>query len=51
MSNLADNTTEDTLRFYFENRKRSGGGDVADVTLDMAAGVAWVVFKETDGKT
>ena len=42
------NTTEDALRYYFENHK-SGGGDVSSVELNIKDGWALVYFENPDG--
>ena len=42
------NTTEDALRYYFENHKR-GGGDVSSVELNIKDGWALVYFENPDG--
>ena len=43
-------TTKDSILNYFENKRRSGGGEVETVDLRHKAGVAYVTFKDTDGK-
>ena len=42
-------TSNDTLMFYFENRKRSGGGETEHVDVNREDGVALVTFKEEGG--
>ena len=44
---LAQNTTEDALQNYFENTKRSGGGDVEEV--DMKGDWARIKFESPEG--
>uniref|UniRef100_A0ABM0M7L8 Poly [ADP-ribose] polymerase 14-like n=1 Tax=Saccoglossus kowalevskii TaxID=10224 RepID=A0ABM0M7L8_SACKO len=44
--NLPENITKDTIEFYFENQKKSGGGDVEEVTLDHEKHVAVVYFED-----
>ena len=41
-------TTEDALRYYFENHK-SGGGGVSNVELNIKGGWALVYFENPDG--
>lgn len=45
-----DNTvSEDALRLYFANKKRSGGGDISIFNLDREKGFAHISFKEKEG--
>ena len=41
--------TEETLELFFENTKRSGGGDIVRITLDPNTGSATILFEEADG--
>ena len=41
-------TTEDALRYYFENHN-NGGGDVSSVELNRKDGLALVYFENPDG--
>ncbi|KAL5022025.1 hypothetical protein ScPMuIL_001180 [Solemya velum] len=41
--------SSDTLLYYFENRKRSGGGEIE--TIDYKDGVALITFKEESAVT
>ena len=43
-------TTKDSILNYFENKRRSGGGEVETVDLRLEAGVAFVTFKDIGGK-
>ena len=43
-------TTKDSILNYFENKRRSGGGEVETVDLRHEAGVAFVTFKDIGGK-
>ncbi|XP_046555938.1 protein mono-ADP-ribosyltransferase PARP14-like isoform X3 [Haliotis rubra] len=45
---LSDTLGEETLLFYFENRRRSGGGDVDLVEIDRDSATALVHFKQGD---
>ncbi|XP_046562803.1 protein mono-ADP-ribosyltransferase PARP14-like isoform X2 [Haliotis rubra] len=45
---LSDTLGEETLLFYFENRRRSGGGEVDVVEIDRDSATALVHFKEGD---
>ena len=49
VAGLAANTTEDSILNYFENKRRSGGGEVETVELRSDTGVAFVTFKDGDG--
>ncbi|CAG2228086.1 PARP10_14_15 [Mytilus edulis] len=46
VTNLPVETTEENLRLFFENERRSGGGDVDDVTYDSNNASAVVTFVE-----
>ncbi|CAC5399477.1 unnamed protein product [Mytilus coruscus] len=46
VTNLPVETTEENLRLFFENKRRSGGGDVDDVTYDSHNASAIVTFVE-----
>ncbi|XP_070210414.1 protein mono-ADP-ribosyltransferase PARP14-like isoform X2 [Littorina saxatilis] len=45
---LALNTSEETISYYFENKRRSGGGPVKDVQYSEGSGVAIITFEEAD---
>ncbi|XP_077991160.1 protein mono-ADP-ribosyltransferase PARP14-like isoform X2 [Glandiceps talaboti] len=46
VSNLPKHVSEDTVQLYFESTKRSGGGEVQDVEIDMERKAAFVFFKD-----
>lgn len=46
---LPDDFDEDFLSLYFENKRRSGGGDVE--SLERCGNKVVVVFKEAERKT
>ena len=50
VTGLASNTTEDSVWSYFGNKRRSGGGEVETVELLSDTGMAFVTFKDVDGK-
>ena len=50
VAGLPASTTKDSILNYFENKRRSGGGEVETVDLRLEAGVAFVTFKDIDGK-
>ncbi|XP_053407521.1 protein mono-ADP-ribosyltransferase PARP14-like [Mercenaria mercenaria] len=38
--------SEDTLQFYFENKRRSGGGEIVSFSMQRDKGYAHITFKE-----
>ena len=44
---ISKNTTEDALLNYFENNRRSGGGQVDEVKI--TGNTAWVKFESSEG--
>lgn len=44
-------TTEEEIKDFFKNRKKSGGGDVEKVEYDKSTHTAVIWFKEDDGMT
>ena len=46
---ISNEHTEDLLRCYFENQKRSGGGDVEDVYFDEYNNSAMITFSDQQG--
>ncbi|CAG2237686.1 unnamed protein product [Mytilus edulis] len=48
VTKLPSDTTEDGLRFFFENRRKFGGGDVQDVEYDEDTRTAIVTFEEDE---
>ncbi len=50
VTGLTANTTKDSIWNYFENERRSGGGEVETVDLRSDTGVAFVTFKDVYGK-
>ena len=47
---LSISTSNDTLVNYFENYRRSGGGDVVEVTLDSKTRTFFVTFENPEGQ-
>ena len=43
ISNLKPSTSTDTVQFYFENTKRSNGGEIEKVQM-LDDGVSYLVF-------
>ena len=50
ITGLAAKTTKDSILNYFENKRRSGGGDVESVDFQSDTGLAFVTFVDVDGK-
>ncbi|XP_052771711.1 protein mono-ADP-ribosyltransferase PARP14-like [Mya arenaria] len=51
VTGFTEAVTDDTLRDYFENKRKSGGGDIVDVQVDREEGVAHITFKhDSDAK-
>ena len=50
VTGLPASTTKDSILNYFENERRSGGGEVETVDLNLEAGVAFVTFMDIGGK-
>lgn len=49
VSLLPPNITEDFITDFFENSRRSGGGDVEDVAYDEKTNTAIITFKDPAG--
>ena len=50
ITGLAAKTTKDPILNYFENKHRSGGGEVESVDFRSDTGVAFVTFADVNGK-
>ncbi|XP_076461058.1 uncharacterized protein LOC143293737 [Babylonia areolata] len=48
---LAPVTTKDTVMWYFENKRRSGGGVIDDLQYVEGSGVASVTFRDAEAMT
>lgn len=49
ISGISSSTTEDAVWNYFENSRRSGGGEVKNIELNAHAGEAVITFLEVKG--
>lgn len=49
VSKIPQNASEDTVRFFFENKRKSGGGDIEDLDYDTETHTAIITFEEEDG--
>ena len=47
---LKMSTSEDMLLYYFENQRRSGGGEVKEVSQDRKKSVFLVTFQNPEGE-
>ena len=50
VSGISSETSKDFLTIFFENRHRSGGGDIEHVEFDDNDGTAVITFEEADSK-
>ena len=50
VSGLGPKTSEETIVMYFENKRRSDGGPVADIQFEEGSGTAIVTFEEAEGE-
>ena len=50
ITGLTAQSTEDSIRNYFENERRSGGGEVEVVTFRPEENMSLVTFKDVEGK-
>lgn len=48
--NIPKSMDKSKLHLFFENKKRSGGGDIAELKFDEARCTAVVTFSDPDGK-
>src|SRR6218665_112844 len=51
VSGIPETTSEEFLKMYFENKKRSGGGDIKTMTYDKLEGVATITFSDPSGNS
>ena len=51
ITGLTAQSTEDSIRNYFENERRSGGGEVEVVTFRPEENTALVTFKDVEGES
>jgi len=49
VTNIGDNVTDDTLRYYFENPRRAGGGSVEKLDFTEGRDIALVYFMDYKG--
>jgi hypothetical protein len=46
---INDKIPEDMLKLFFENERRSGGGDIEDFFVDRPSGFAVITFESREG--
>ena len=51
VTGLAATTTEDAILNFFENKRRSGGGDVESVDQNPVLGTAVITFTTAESKS
>ena len=51
ITGLTAQSTEDSIRNYFENERRSGGGEVEVVTFRPEENMVLVTFKDVEGES
>lgn len=50
LNGLAPTTTEDSIRNFFENTRRSGGGDIDSVEFNSEEGFAVIKFMSAESE-
>ena len=50
LNGLAPTTTEDSIRNFFENTRRSGGGDIESVEFNSEEGFAVITFMSAESE-
>ena len=50
VTGLGPKTTKDSIEMFFENTRRSGGGDVEHVDFTPGQGIAVVTFVKAESK-
>ena len=50
ISGVTQNISEETLELYFENTKRSGGGEIKSIDMFPSMQAAIITFEDTAGK-
>ena len=48
VSNIPSGVEQEDLELYFENERRTGGGQVTDVDYDPKRGTAVIEFKDPE---
>ncbi|CAC5404075.1 unnamed protein product [Mytilus coruscus] len=48
VSNIPPGSSEDSIRFFFENNRKSGGGDIEDLDYDKDSHSVIITFEEED---
>ena len=50
VTNIPPNTSQDALEFFFENRRRSGGGPIEELEYDPDTKSAVITFEDPEGE-
>ena len=50
VTNIPPYTSQDALVFFFENRRRSGGGDIKELEYDPDTKSAVITFEDPEGR-
>ena len=50
VTNIPPNTSQDALEFFFENRRRSGGGPIEELEYDPDTKSAVITFEDPEGQ-
>jgi hypothetical protein len=50
ITGISTKTTNDSLLNFFENTRRSGGGEIKDIQLNLEERIADITFASTEGK-
>ena len=51
VTGLPSDAQQDTIQFFFENRRRTGGGPTADIQFEPDKGSAIITYIEHEGRT
>lgn len=49
VTKLPKEASDDSIRFFLENKRKYGGGEVSEVKLDKSTASAIVTFNENGG--
>ena len=50
VSGFKSSTSEEMLMMYFENQRRSGGGDIVEIQMNVKTNKATITFQDPTGK-
>jgi hypothetical protein len=49
VTNIPPGTSSDSITFFFENKRKSGGGDIGDLDYEEESQTAIITFEEEEG--